>query len=338
MTHGAATSPHTRHYVAIDGGNSKTDVVIGDEHGDMLAFVRGRGSSPDNLGLDGSLGVLDTLINSAVAMAGVRVDLLVAYLAGVDLPVEVDRFAKAVGDAGWAADHVVDNDLFALLRAGTNDPDAIAVICGAGINCAGRRADGRTTRFPALGQLTGDWGGGHHLADLTLWHAARGEDTRGPRTMLTEAVAAHFGATRVEDVSAAIHLGEIDKIRLEELTPLLFDVAEAGDEVAARVIAKQAREIVSLTRVAGERLGLSHEPHTVVLGGGVLTARQPLLHHAVQVGIAAVAPRATIEIVHDRPVTGAALLALDQWGPVTPHVDATVRAAVRDRLAPEAQR
>ena len=102
----------------------------------------------------------------------VSIDLLVAYLAGVDLPIEVERYAKAVGDVGWATENVIDNDLFALLRAGTADPDAIAVICGAGINCAGRRADGRTARFPALGSLTGDWGGGHHLADLTLWHAA----------------------------------------------------------------------------------------------------------------------------------------------------------------------
>jgi N-acetylglucosamine kinase-like BadF-type ATPase len=323
-----------RHYVSIDGGNSKTDVLVGAEDGSVRALVRGRGSSPDSLGLAGALDVLAALVDRAVQDAGgVPIDLLVAYLAGVDLPIEVERFAKAVRDAGWAADQVVDNDLFALLRAGTDDPDAIAVICGAGINCVGRRADGRTARFPALGTLTGDWGGGHHLADLTLWHAARGEDTRGPKTTLTEAVAAHFGAARVEDVSAAIHLGEIDKSRLEELTPVLFEVAEAGDEVAARVIAKQAREIISLARIAGERLGLLDKEHTIVLGGGVLAARRPLLHQAVQVGLASTAPRAVIEIVHDRPVTGAALLALDMWGAVTPQIDATVRVAVRDRIS-----
>ncbi len=335
-----------RHYLAIDGGNSKTDVLVGAEDGRVLAFTRGPGSSPDSLGIEGSLAVLDALIRPALAEARrsvaaaarrhdpvVTIDLLVAYLAGVDLPIEVEHYAKAVGDIGWATESVVDNDLFALLRAGTADADAIAVICGAGINCVGRRADGRTARFPALGSLTGDWGGGHHLADLTLWHAARGEDGRGPATALSRAVAEHFGSARVEDVSAAMHLRDIPRSRIEELTPVLFDVAEAGDEVARSVVARQAKEIVLLARIAAERLELLDEPHTIVLGGGVLTARRPLLHGPVVAGLATAAPRAKIEIVHDRPVTGAALLALDQWGTVTPQTDATVRFAVADRIA-----
>lgn len=350
-------SVDVRHYLAIDGGNSKTDVMVGAEDGRVLAFARGPGSSPDSLGIEGSLAVLDALIRAALTEAhstvadgarrhddsrsvaegarrhdpSVKVDLLVAFLAGVDLPIEVERYAKAVGDVGWATENVVDNDLFALLRAGTADPDAIAVICGAGINCAGRRADGRTARFPALGSLTGDWGGGHHLADLTLWHAARGEDGRGPATALSQAVAEHFGSARVEDVSAAMHLRDIPRSRIEELTPVLFDIAEAGDEVARSVVAKQAQEIVLLARIAAQRLELLDEPHTIVLGGGVLTAQRPLLHDPVVAGLATAAPRATIQFVHDRPVAGAALHALDQWGAVTPEIDAMVRVAVAAR-------
>jgi N-acetylglucosamine kinase-like BadF-type ATPase len=319
-----------RHFVAIDGGNSKTDIVVGREDGAILSFVRGPGSSPDNLGIDGSLGVLDDLIKKALVTADVRADLLVAYLAGVDLPIEVERYSDVVRSRDWAVEHLVDNDLFALLRAGTSDPNAIGVICGAGINAAGRRVDGRTARFPALGPITGDWGGGHHLAAMTLWHAARGEDTRGPGTALAAAVAAHYGHATVEEVGAAIHLGQIPASRIEELTPLLFDVAEAGDRQARRIVARQAQEIISLVRIAGTRLDLLDKPHTVVLGGGVVAARRPLLHDAVLAGVAANAPLASIEVVNDLPVAGAALLALDQWGPVAPEVDAAVRRTVKE--------
>jgi N-acetylglucosamine kinase-like BadF-type ATPase len=322
-----------RHFVAIDGGNSKTDVIVGAEDGHVLSFVRGPGSSPDHLGIDGSIAILNGLMVKALQAAGVTADLAVAYLAGVDLPTEVSTYQKAVDEAGWASEHLVENDLFALLRAGTNDPNAIAVICGAGINCIGRRADGRTARFPALGDVSGDWGGGHHLAALTLWHAARGEDTRGPATALTQAVREHFGRPSVEAIGNGIHLGEIDRSRIDELAPVLFEVAEAGDPVASRVVAKQAREIISMARVAGERLQLADEPHTIVLGGGVLTAKRPLLHNAVTRGLAAVAPLGAIELVHDRPVAGAALLALDTWGPISDEVDARIRAAVREQDA-----
>jgi N-acetylglucosamine kinase-like BadF-type ATPase len=328
MTDGVVT-----HFVAVDGGNSKTDVVVGANDGRILALVRGPGSSPHNLGVEGSIAMLDGLIREALGAAGVRADLLVACLAGIDLPIEAARFAKAVNDAGWATDNVVDNDLFALLRAGTPDPNAIAVICGAGINCVGRRADGRTARFPALGPISGDWGGGGYLAHVALWHAARGEDGRGPTTALSPAVAQHFGRARVEDVAAAIHLGEIPASRVSELTPLLFDVAESGDDVARRVVLRQAREIVTLARVASERLELLDRAHTVVLGGGLVAARRPPLHEPLMRGLAAIAPHATIKIVQDQPITGAALLALDRLGAVTPEIEATVRSAVADRIA-----
>src|SRR5262249_21770830 len=122
---------------------------------------------------------------------GVALDRAEVFLAGVDLPEEVEIAAKAVAAMGWARGHTVENDTFALLRAGTDSPDAVAVICGAGINCVGRTADGRSARFPALGMISGDWGGGQHLASLAMWHAARAEDGRGPATALQQAVAKH---------------------------------------------------------------------------------------------------------------------------------------------------
>ena len=38
-------------YLAADGGNSKTDMVLGDDTGRVLGFVRGGTSSPHVIGL-----------------------------------------------------------------------------------------------------------------------------------------------------------------------------------------------------------------------------------------------------------------------------------------------
>jgi N-acetylglucosamine kinase-like BadF-type ATPase len=320
-------------YVAIDGGNSKTHVVIGSTTGELLAFVRGPASSPHILGVPGTIALLDSLVRRAVADAGLPPDTVLArtevYIAGADLPVEVDGLMKAVGETGWSREHRVDNDLFALLRAGTSAPDAVAVVCGAGINCVGRVADGRTARFLALGEITGDWGGGHHLARLALWHAARGEDGRGPGTALIPAVADHFGRASVEDVATAIHLGELAQERIGELTPVLFAVAAAGDEVARRVIDRQAMEVVALATVAAGRLDLLERQYTVVLGGGVLAARHPQLHEAVVAGVLARSPRAEFLVAADPPVAGAALLAMEALAVTEPAAETAVRRAVR---------
>ncbi|HEX2772763.1 MAG TPA: BadF/BadG/BcrA/BcrD ATPase family protein [Micromonosporaceae bacterium] len=305
----------THLFVAVDGGNSKTDVVIGTASGSVLATVRGPGSSPHHLGVRGAIALIDSLILAARTLAELPssavLDRAEIYLAGADLPTEVEALDKAVGETGWAREHRVDNDTFALLRAGTDAPDAVAVVCGAGINCVGRTADGRTARFLSLGQISGDWGGGHHLGALALYHAARGEDGRGARTSLSAAVVEMFGRATVEEVSAALHLGEIAAERIHDLAPVLFAAAAAGDEVAARVVARQAREIVSLVRVAAGRLRLLEAAYGVVLGGSVLAARHPLLHDAVSTGIWAHSPHASISVVAQPPVIGAALLCLD---------------------------
>ncbi|MBO0871290.1 MAG: ATPase [Micromonosporaceae bacterium] len=325
-----------RRYVAIDGGNSKTHVVVGTTAGEVLAFVSGPGSSPDHLGIRGSMALLGRLVAEAVGGAGLPaatvLDQAEVYLAGVDLPVEVESLSGAVGAAGWARRHRLENDLFALLRAGTSAADAVAVVCGAGINCLGRAADGRTARFPSLGQISGDWGGGHHLAEMALWHAARGEDGRGPTTGLTAVVADHFGRSTVGEVSAGLHLGELDRGLLPGLTPALFAVAAAGDAVARRIVTRQAHEVVAMVRVAAGRLGLTGREFTVVLGGGVLVARHPPLHDVVVEGIHAVAPQARVGVLAEPPVAGAALLALDALGVKGVEVEAAVRSAIRAAL------
>jgi len=301
-------------WAAIDGGNSKTDVVIGDIDGNVLSFVRGPGSSPQTLGVEPAITLLTNLLHRARSEAGIGSAPLAraeVYLAGVDLPEEVDIVTRAALAQHWAASTRVDNDTFALMRAGTDEPDAVAVVCGAGINCVGRTADGRSARFPALGMLSGDWGGGQHLAALALWHAARGEDGRGPATALIEAVAGHCGVRTIAEVVTGVHLGTIPKDILDDLSALLFVVAAAGDEVARRVVDRQAKEIVALATVAANRLGLRDSRYAVVLGGGVLRAQHPLLHESVKDGILAHSPAAIVSVLTQPPVLGAGLFALD---------------------------
>ncbi|WP_203910885.1 N-acetylglucosamine kinase [Rhizocola hellebori] len=304
----------TRYWLAVDGGNSKTDVLVGDDEGKVHSYVRGPGSSPQGLGLDHAMRLLDRLITTAreeAALGEVMFERAELFLSGVDLPQEVAKAAAAVQATGWANSYRVENDTFALLRAGTDAPDAIAVVCGAGINCVGRTRDGRTARFPALGTLSGDWGGGQHLGSLAMWHAARAEDGRGPATALQQAVARHFGAATVAEVIVGVHLGMIAQERLANMSELLFAVAATGDEVAHRVVARQAMEIVALVTVAANRLNLQDSDYAVVLGGGVLRAQHPLLDEAVRNGIGAHSPGALVTVLTQPPVLGAGLFALD---------------------------
>ncbi|GAA2592389.1 BadF/BadG/BcrA/BcrD ATPase family protein [Actinomadura fulvescens] len=317
----------SRTLVAVDGGNSKTDVAVVSDGGELLAAVRGPGFRPQAHGVDGAVTMLSGLIADALARAGRgTADQVAAFLAGADFPEEEERLEKALAARGTARHVRVANDTFALLRTGSAMGWGVAIVCGAGINCLGVGPDGRTARFPSLGRITGDWGGGSDLGAEALWHAVRGEDGRGPRTALTAAVAAHFGLARAEDVGLGVHRGDIAWERLTSLAPVLLDTAEAGDRVARGLTDRLGEEIMLLGVTALRRLDLLGSPAEVVLGGGVLTARRPILMDTIERHYAARAPRARLVVADDPPVLGATLLGLDLLG-AAPAAHQVVRAA-----------
>ena len=322
--------------LAVDGGGSKTDVVAIALDGSIVGHARGPGSNPQTRGWAIAGPILDDVRSRVVRHLGERRILTThVYLAGLDLHDEL--VAAEVALAHWAEDggapDVLDNDLFALLRAGTLSPDAAAVVCGTGINALAVRADGATARFPAIGDVSGDWGGGAYLGNRALWHAARAEDGRGPATALMSAVPETLGLDTVREVTEAIHFGRLDHRVFNRLCPVLFDVAGRGDAVARSVVERQAEEIMLLAAVALGRLGLGTAdgpPVPVVLGGGVLAARDPLLVDEVVSRLAERVPGAVPTWVTDPPVLGAGLAALESVGADAAALD-RYREAVRSR-------
>jgi N-acetylglucosamine kinase-like BadF-type ATPase len=287
--------------------------------GAVLAHAQGPSSQPQVVGLPAAIAVLDELVAKVSAAVGRTDHLPVAdhaavYLAGLDLPQELTAVREQVDQRFWGRETVVANDTFALLRAGTESPDAVAVVCGTGINCVGRNASGATTTFPALGMLTGDWGGGYHLGQLAIWHGARAEDGRGEPTSLLHRVAEHFGCPSVQRVGEAMHLGELDVRRIGELAPVVLAAASDGDRVAGKLVDRLAQEIALFVTVSLRRLGLQDSPADVVLGGGVARARHPRLLEGVERQVREHSSHIRMVVVDDPPVVGAALLGLDRLG------------------------
>ncbi|MFD6310110.1 N-acetylglucosamine kinase [Streptomyces nigra] len=305
----------TARVLAVDAGNSKTDVAVVAADGTVLATARAGGFRPPAVGVEEAMNTLAGAVEEAFTAAGVTsVGHVSACLANADLPVEEETLAAALHARAWGTRVEVRNDTFAILRAGVAEPRGVAVVCGAGINCVGMRPDGRTARFPALGRVSGDWGGGGGLAEEALWHAARAEDGRGAPTALAESLPAHFGLPSMYALIEALHLGHILEGRRHELVPVLFATAAAGDPVARSLVDRQADEVATMATVALTRLGLLEEETPVLLGGSVLAARHPQLDDGVRDLLAARAPKAVPRVVAARPVLGAALLGLDAVG------------------------
>jgi N-acetylglucosamine kinase-like BadF-type ATPase len=327
--------------LAFDGGSTKTDAVLVSADGTLLGRARVGPSNHQLVGLDGTLEALAAAVDAVTADArrpgGPTAPVCptgVYCLAGIDLEVDEDKLAPAIEAKGWTEHVILRNDTFAVSRAGTTGRWGIGVVCGTGMNCAAVGPDGRSVRFPALAELSGDFApGGAWLGLRALGLALRAGDGRGEATSLRERVPAHLGQPDPEAVLTGIYTGTIPYARLFELARVLLDAAADGDPPARGAADTLADEVTAFVRAAVVRLDLRDEPVEVVLGGGVFDTADARFHERVATGIRAAAPRAVLVRLDAPPVLGAALIGLDAIG-----ASESALAAVRGALTEAAPR
>jgi N-acetylglucosamine kinase-like BadF-type ATPase len=291
----------------------------------LLGFARGPLSHPHHIGVEASGEVIDAL----AAEVGAPADLAVLLVAGLDFPDEEDAFEAEAERRGWAAEVVVGNDTFAVLRAGSASGWGVAVTCGSGMNCVGVGPDGRQARFASLGPISGDaMDGAGEVGLAAVGAAARSEDGRSPKSALERLVPAHFGCATPVELAREFHGGRIPRHRLGELAPLVFEAAET-DAVAAEIVDRQASEVVAFIRAALQRLELTEEEVEVVLGGAVLQACDARLLGGIETGLRDVGPRLVMRVATSRPIVGSVLLGLDRFD-ATPPAYERARAELDD--------
>jgi N-acetylglucosamine kinase-like BadF-type ATPase len=275
---------------------------------------------------------LARMVAEVVAMSGAdaQPDLAVYTVAGADTPADVRSLRAALAERGFAGADLVLNDAFGALRAGTDRTWGVVVICGSGVNAAGVAPDGRSVRLDALGEYSGDWGGGNDVGWAGLAAAVRARDGRGPRTRLERDVPAHFELRTPAAVTSAMYTGRISSNRIGELSPVVFTAAAAGDRAARRIVDRLADEVIVMAGAMIRRLHLMRRDPDVVLGGGVFRTRESGFWDRIRDGVADIAPAARLVPLTAPPVAGAALLGLDRLagGAVELPVAAAVRAAI----------
>jgi N-acetylglucosamine kinase-like BadF-type ATPase len=306
--------------LAIDGGGSKIDAALVSKGGRVLGGARWHGSTYDSSDRVGALEGVSAAVKAVCADAGIdgdRVpvaDLGVFCLAGADLPSDDRRIAKALAKRAFAAKDLVLNDTFAVMRAGTDRSWGVAVVCGFGTNCSGVAPDGKVFRFPAVGSVSGDWGGGTDVGGMGLWFSLRARDGRGQKTTLAKLVPAHFGMRTPRQVMEAMYFGRMNDERVVELAPIVFRAAIDGDEVARCIVDRQADEVVAMAGTAIRRLRMTKMDVDVVLGGGIFRNGDDAFFERIDGGLRAVAPAVRITRLTAPPVVGAVLLGLDLLG------------------------
>jgi N-acetylglucosamine kinase-like BadF-type ATPase len=258
-------------FLGIDGGQSSTIALIGDEEGRVIGS--GAGGPSNHVGAAGGREKLVRAVTESVAGAcqGAAVD-----------PSEVRFHSACVGSSGGAEDKrpilaellrtehltVITDAVIALAGATGGQPGIIA-IAGTGSIAFGRNAAGTTARAGGWGCVFGDEGSAFDLARQGLRAALRQEEGWGPPTRLHEMFLANCGAKSASELLHWFYTTEYTKPRIASFGPLVDRAAGEGDAVACGILRKAAAELALLASAVRRRIFQPADTVHVAHMGGV---------------------------------------------------------------------
>jgi N-acetylglucosamine kinase-like BadF-type ATPase len=285
-----------RYFLGVDGGQSGTMAVIGDE---SRVLGTGEGGPCNHAGSGEGRAKLERAVTASVAAACSQAGLDAAAI----------RFeAACFGMSGGPEDKeailgsilrvgrlTVTNDAVIALAGATGTGQGIITIAGTGSIAFGRNGEGRSARAGGWGYVFGDEGSAFDIVRQALRAALRMEEGWGAQTGLRAAI---LEATGSRDADAAVHrmyTADWPRDRIATLAPLVDAAAAAGDAVAIEILTNAAAQLAMLAASVRSQLWKPGDAVEVAYIGGVFQSRLVLERFRMLVeledGIRCIAPK-----------------------------------------------
>jgi glucosamine kinase len=265
--------------VGVDGGGSKTRVMIGTADGEVLTSLDGPKSAVAPGQAEHSAEVIAELVTRAlgeIAQPGVVVPrVLYCGVAGTGREEERRALHAALDAKELAEEVVIDSDGLIAMYDALEDRPGILLVVGTGSIAYGRSPAGEIVRCGGWGPAFGDEGSGGWIGRRALSIVAASSDGREPPTALLFPILA---ATQCEDIQDLIPwAAAADARALASLAPVVFSTAAAGDPRANALVTLAAEELVLHIRALARQLFTDERAAvTVALSGGLMDRGSPL--------------------------------------------------------------
>jgi len=229
-------------FLGVDGGQSSTTALVGDESGRVVGV--GRGGPCNHVGKAEGRAKFLSAVGGCLREAGFE---------GAEFE------AACLGFSGGAADkdayvreliiakhYLVTHDAFVALMGATAGEPGIVTSAGTGSIAFGRNREGKTARIGGWGYVFGDEGGGFDLVRQALRAALRYEEGWGQKTLLREALISSAGATSADDLLHRFYTDQYPRERVAAFAKLVDRIARDGDAVAREILVSGAQQLAVL--------------------------------------------------------------------------------------------
>jgi N-acetylglucosamine kinase-like BadF-type ATPase len=294
--------------IGIDGGGTKTECILVDESGAIVARHTASGCSPSVVGPDGARAILRDALRAVTAgHPSARVEGVLLCMSG-NRPFWKETAAEL---AGFGRVEAV-GDYMPVLELATAGAPGLVLHAGTGSFVAARAPDGAIHYAGGLGWRFGDPGGGYDLGRRAVARALFEQQGWEPRTALAEALVSHTGLADYAANSRLFYIDPAAHAKIAAFAPRLVELAADGCDPARLIIAESIAELADLAdRVLRRLFPLASKGSPVPFGvsGRLLTSPSAL--PAIRAHVAEYSWPVRLQPIADPPIEGVRRLLQD---------------------------
>ena len=306
-------------YLGVDGGGTKTELVILDSEGSIRATHLAPGSYYLTIGVEGLAALLVEAVNAVLAKAGVSSEEVVFAFFGLPAYGEDSALIGPLSELPQrclpTGHYLCGNDMICGWAGSLLCRDGISIVAGTGSICYGER-NGRIARCGGWGELFSDEGSAYWIACRGLHLFSRMSDGRAAKGPLYDIVREHLKIT--EDLDLCAHVFsrlEGDRAKIAQLSKWVIQAAAGGDTQAMAIVREAAEELALMVDATRRQLEFdTTEPVAVSYSGGVFDNTGELLLRHFTAALQASRPGYRVSEPVLPPAIGAALYAAKRHG------------------------
>jgi len=300
-------------FVGIDAGGSKTDCLLADEAGVVLARSTGAGANLRRVSSAELRATLSECLEELwqkARLPAIIADAVCAGFAGAGDARAREQAREVLTELLRPHRLYVVGDMEVALEAAVGAGAGVVLVAGTGSIAYGRNGLGRQARAGGRGPGAGDEGSGYDIGCRAVEAVLRAKQGEPPTMHLTAIVLQALGVERIDELEGRVRPAVATE--LAALVPAVAEASRAGDVAAKEMLAQAASALAGLGLEVMQELGLLEAEVRVATSGGVFAASEEVFA-GVRAAIAAKAPRAVVEPLAATPAEGAVRLAQRLW-------------------------
>lgn len=265
-----SSAPEPAYILGFDGGGTKTECLLANAEGEILARSIAGASNPLRTGYARAWFALsevaDVVLNRQKIKAG-NISAVCAGLGGAGRPGVAKRLSNFFAGSFPNAQIRVTTDLEIAFEAAFGAGEGILLLAGTGSAAFARDANGCTARAGGRGPWFSDEGSAFDIGRRAFAAVARVEEHRGPASNLSQRLFSWHQAQNWESLLERIAKNPDDIF--PQTFPLVAQLADKNDAVCREILSSAAESLAELVACVARELDWSDREIAVAKVGGV---------------------------------------------------------------------